>query len=259
MRARAVALAAAALTAACGGDSGGGPGARADAAMAPSAPVEAGAGGGARAEAGVDAPSGGAPADAAPGPKAEADARAAGLDAGPDAGGAVPLAMVPALAAAAICERIAACCTDDERAASLLPPDRPGCEMALLPVQAAEVRFLERSVAAGRAGYDGAAFAACLERLRAQGCAETRRTVSQDIFSLCAPIVPRVAVGGACQESFECVGGYCKGATGQRPGTCAGPRKKMGQDCDDSDQCESGFCDPDLVTCQPPEPERLCE
>jgi hypothetical protein len=190
------------------------------------------------------------------------DGGGAALDSGgpPGAAGEIPLKMMPEAAASALCAKIAACCSAEERMQSVLPQDRAGCEMLLAAEHQSDAERIEKLTAGGRATYDGAAFAACLKTIGEQSCAQARLVNSQSAAASCPQMIAgKVAIGGDCRESAECSGGYCTGATAQAPGKCTGPRKKVGAACEDSGECETRNCDFFGGQCAPPEPERLCE
>ena len=168
--------------------------------------------------------------------------------------------MMPAASASALCAKIATCCSAEEKMMSILPPDRAGCERVLLMEHQAQVQGFEQILAMGRASYDGAALAACLKAIADQTCPEARMRTNQNVPSICPQMIAgKVAMGGACRDSGECMNGWCVDFTPQRDGRCMGPRKKVGAACEDSDECESRNCDLFDGMCAPPEPDRLCE
>jgi hypothetical protein len=69
----------------------------------------------------------------------------------------------------------------------------------------------------------------------------------------CADLAkPKVAIGKPCEQSYECIAGYCD----SNGSTCAA-LKPVAADCFDDDECESGNCP--LDKCAPAAPEAgLC-
>jgi hypothetical protein len=187
----------------------------------------------------------------------------------PDRLPATPIAMAPAAAAETLCAKVASCCSAEQRAASDLPQDLPGCQRVLAQAHMTELEVVERSIAMGRAAFDGVVFAECMSALKGTTCTDARATAALSASLVCpGMIVPKVVRGGSCRQSFECIGGYCQmgsggdagaGDGGIREGRCTGPRKSNFAACTDSIECESGNCDPFDGLCQPAESERLCE
>jgi len=201
----------------------------------------------------ADAGSGGAGPDAG--------AAGGGVGAGgasPDAGAtvtpptvptAVPLAMLPAVFAKVVCFQYLQCCTADERACGQLP-DQPGaCEPAANTAEMALVARATKSIAAGRTRYDGAVMAACLAKVANDVCSDARKAPAF-ASTFCNAFTPMVAKGGACQDDFECVGGFCSDATPDKDGTCM-PLKPDGSACILNDECMSGYCSEVDANCGP--------
>jgi hypothetical protein len=108
------------------------------------------------------------------------------------------------------------------------------------------------SLANGRITYDGDAAGACLGLIDSMSCSEFGAQSKIDSNTGCTQfIVPHVADGGACAQSYECTSSYCNGATTQpvKDGTCM-PLPTSGQACDFT--CADGtYCDFAMETCQP--------
>ncbi len=92
---------------------------------------------------------------------------------------------------------------------------------------------------AGRVGVDASSASACLAALSAQSCHGGNHGA---VNAACKhSIVPKVAIGAACKDTAECVGGYCdnRGIAG-----CAGICKALvaaGGACTIDTQCGDGF------------------
>jgi len=102
--------------------------------------------------------------------------------------------------------------------------------------------MMAEAEAAGRAEFDDAAFAACLDAMEAQPCGEfaTGGSVGCDNF-----IIGKVDTGSACTQSFECTSKKCEVASGAAMGTCVDPAPAAeGAACDDDDDCAEGlYCE----------------
>lgn len=106
------------------------------------------------------------------------------------------------------------------------------------------------SIEMGRIEYDGAAAADCIAAIENLSCTEYGASTGgrSAVPAGCRPfLIPKVADGGACDESYECIDGHCI------EHVCT-PAPTEGQPCDD--ECASGqFCGFDQTTgmkvCQP--------
>lgn len=163
-----------------------------------------------------------------------------------DAG--VPLAEAPSAFASAYCERVFACCEPVELDA-LFPDgavgDRATCEVFVARVFGNEfIDDTRRSQAGGRATYDPAAMAACLEHLRADRCTHLAQPLRRMTFPAeCAPVrLPRVAVAGECDHDFQCETGACASAGDDASGQCT-EVPALGAPCPTGDCGPAAFCD----------------
>lgn len=102
----------------------------------------------------------------------------------------------------------------------------------------------QAAIAMGTMTYDGSQAGACVDALRAEGCA----AVSSRAPAACdALFVGHVALGGACALDEECVGdAYCS-VTTACPGTCqsyGGPGAACTRDqaCQSGLRCGNGTC-----------------
>lgn len=108
----------------------------------------------------------------------------------------------------------------------------------------------KQSLAKGRIEYDGAAAADCVAALERLTCAELSTGSLATVTVSCRPfIIPKVADGGACAQSYECISDNCEGASNplgepSTDGACK-PMPTAGQACDES--CADGlYCGFDL-------------
>jgi hypothetical protein len=193
-----------------------------------------------------DDPDGGFDEDAAP-----------GGDAGGDGPGTLPLEEMPARIAHLTCQRRLGCCTPAER--SGLPDDPAACEQELTDQLAPSLDAFARAVAAGRASYDGPALVRCLAALESAACSEARTWEPLLAGTRCGFITGALSAGDDCRASYECVDGFCQGASQARDGRCVSPRLADGQPCDRGEDCMSGTCHPLLDVCAPPDPGNLCD
>lgn len=157
-----------------------------------------------------------------------------------------------------LCESLTACAEF---------PDVGSCRDSLFIDEGAGAPFAAAQ-AAGTVGYDSGAAGHCLDVAAAFSPCDLDFTGSffRDLGEACdAVFVGKVAVGGECFYSEECVGdGFCEQP--QCPdaccaGTCVAgdpppPPAQVGQACLDFDECvTSAFCDIDQATnqgtCQP--------
>jgi hypothetical protein len=152
----------------------------------------------------------------------------------------VSLAALPAAFAKVVCFQYLGCCTSDERACGQLPDDPGTCEPAATTEEGVLADRAMKSIAAKRTSYDGAAMAACLQKLASAACTEARMAL---VFAanFCSAFTPMVAKGGACQNDFECIDSYCADPAVDKDGVCTA-LKPNGTDCLFNDECMSGFC-----------------
>ena len=178
---------------------------------------------------------------------------------GREVGAGIELPDLPAQVGHAICEQRFACCSAAERDRAGFAPDAVTCAQRFVNAFNLALPEYERSIDSGRAGYDGAALAGCLAAYRALGCAAARVGVPTAIsVAGCPYLIAKVALGGACRQSFECVAGYCAGVGLSNDGVCT-PLKPDGADCLSPDQCQHGECDPDAEVCGTRPAWPLCE
>lgn len=155
----------------------------------------------------------------------------------------VPLQNLPLELGTATCGKVFECCSDEEIAANpFFGEDESSCTIAIAAFASFLVPAIQDAEAGGRAEYDGAAFESCLAVLEGLSCAEAR-SGSADVTSGqdCAEfLVPLVELGGECEQSFECIDGWCD----MDAGSLCSPLKADGAECADDEECQSGYCDP---------------
>jgi MYXO-CTERM domain-containing protein len=117
---------------------------------------------------------------------------------------------------------------------------------------------IQASQAQGRASFDPKASGTCVDSLKAMTCEEFKQGASANMTACMALIMPKVAMGGACTQPYECTTGNCEGAdTTADPvvdGTCAAatPVVAVGASCAGNAACvEGAYCDFTTTTCQP--------
>jgi hypothetical protein len=111
------------------------------------------------------------------------------------------------------------------------------------------------AIAAGRIKYDGDAARACIDAAANLSCSAYGQLTGHEAVACSTPfIIPEVADGGACAQSYECTSNNCDGASNSMAnGTCK-PMPTEGQDC--TQICAQGlYCAYDSTamkeTCQP--------
>lgn len=177
---------------------------------------------------------------------------------------AVPLADLGSAIGTSYCAKEFACCTDAEVMADFMSIKLGGQPITTeaqcvelytgLFMSTAQAQYAA-SVQDGRAVYDGDAVAACLDALDAQSCPAFGAGTSLLTGDCASYLIPQVADGGACAQSYECTSDNCVGArtSPAMDGTCQ-PVPGAGQPC--SGLCAAGltctFGGTGSETCQPP-------
>lgn len=162
---------------------------------------------------------------------------------GGSAGGApVSLDAFPATYSKAICEQNFKC----SKAEDIGDRTKQDCIDQNTSILTFILPTLRDSQQKGRSSYDAAKMGACISTLSALSCSEWITGLAQPPTCEGA-IVPKVAVGGACQQDAECIGGACSGAdTAADPpvdGVCKA-EIAHGAACAIEDSCVSGeYCD----------------
>jgi MYXO-CTERM domain-containing protein len=166
-----------------------------------------------------------------------------------------PIETAPMEIAQAVCPKAYDCCTT----AQLMGNAQAGtteaeCETKTVDAYSSQIEAVKQSEQAGRAAYDGDKLAACLNTVRSSSCDALRMTNHLRGVPGCDSFVqPKVEVGGACGNDWECVQGWCQpmmSDSSSNDGTCQIPQD--GDDCigDNHDQCAPGFaCDATTTKC----------
>lgn len=135
----------------------------------------------------------------------------------------------------------------------------------------------QASIDAGRITYDGDRARACIDAAAGLGCSAYSRVEAATYVACDEPfIIPQVADGAACSQSYECTSGYCSAGTcAPLPAAgdpCAGPCAHglqcsydatamantcqpllaNGGACAGDSQCASNHCDGSMCTDRPP-------
>lgn len=186
---------------------------------------------------------------------------ACGGDDGPDgtggqagAGGAGSGSLAEQYAEA-YCGKMAECCDYSELGDSLGNSgvrSYAGCRIAYRTTWEGYVEhLLEEGAKAGRIAFNEVEFSSCMAALKELSCADYGKTRGADVPSCKAIFEPKVALGGACASSIECIGGLCDVLDGEPLGTCI---KVPGEgepcldaECGDGLRCEVQTCMPALA------------
>src|SRR5206468_59785 len=101
--------------------------------------------------------------------------------------------------------------------------------------------------------------ASCLAQLEARTCDEVKMPPGDlDVTQMCEGVFePKVAIGGACSEFWDCMGGWCVGDIGGLMDRCT-PRGAEGVECDEGRECSSGICDDNKCVKRPAGSGNLC-
>ena len=159
--------------------------------------------------------------------------------------GPVPLNKVADEWRKALCDKVYTCCSAAERMSNdAIGKDPSSCQAALDRETSYFLGDLETSVAAGRVVYHAEKMTACLASLKARSCAAIKMPPGDmNITDSCEGVFePKVALGGACTEYWDCMGGWCAGDIGGLMDRCI-PRGADGAVCDEGPECQSGICD----------------
>jgi hypothetical protein len=153
----------------------------------------------------------------------------------PDAG--APADGVGAVVARAICAKIDECCTEETRKRIVgAGTDLASCESSFGAFYGRQYTLAPPTVAAGKARYDTAKLAECLDAFRGAGCSAPAFAAS----AVCGEVLTGVIEEGeACTTGFDCASRACRGDAGAR--TCKA-RKKDGELCEQDAECASRYC-----------------
>lgn len=150
--------------------------------------------------------------------------------------------------AQAICSNAYKCCSMDQlmnnSAAGMTEPE---CEMKTAANFRGQLQNMQNSETAGRSKYDQMKVDACLAAIRAASCPDLTaiRSLSQIPECDSTFATPLVAVGGKCQNDFECIASVCQTPTNASEGVCVAGNT-TGAACTTSDnRCAANLlCDP---------------
>ena len=172
----------------------------------------------------------------------------------------VPLEQVQRAWRKAVCTKIYGCCSADERARNdEIGTDAADCEAKLEGEYSFFLGDIQTSVAQGRVVYHGDKMAACLANLKARTCEQAKMPPGElDVTQLCDGVFePKVPVGGACLEFWDCTGGWCAGDLGNLMDTCSA-KLANGDVCDEGVECTSGICVGNKCITRPPGSGNIC-
>jgi hypothetical protein len=178
-----------------------------------------------------------------------------------------------------VCAKAYSCCTLDQLMsndaagtdAADCSGDHTACEHACEAKTADNFRNvlsgIQDSVDRKRAQYEQAKVDACLDTIRSASCPTLNMTNHLMGVPGCDSFVtPLVALGGACGNDYECVGGFCKPpppSSNAFDGVCTA-LADVGQSCADAN-CATGLvCDPktadvaDDICVQPGDTGAVC-
>ncbi len=156
----------------------------------------------------------------------------------------------PAQLAQAICPKAYDCCMANQLMSNTQAgTDEPTCETNTQVAFANQVAGIEASEKSGRSSYDGTKVQACVTYLRAAACADLAATNHFSGIPACASFIePKVALGGACGNDYECIDGWCE-KTGGPDGACHA-LGQPGDSCANGAQCAATLtCDTTAMTC----------
>lgn len=168
----------------------------------------------------------------------------AGCGGGGGGGGPVSLEALPGAYAKAVCDQNFKCSKADdigENTKQDCLDQMTGLFSFILP----EIRSSQQK---NRLTYDAAKMGTCISTLATMSCADWVTGLAEP--PACGEaIVPKVAVGGACQQDAECIAGVCENAdTAATPPVDGACRAKVivahGGTCAIEDTCVDGdYCD----------------
>lgn len=166
-------------------------------------------------------------------------------------GGSVSIENFPQKYAEALCSKNFACCDDSELTGKTMST----CVTDNQAFLAVFISEINASKAQGRVSYDPGASGTCIDALRALTCEEFKRGMGGNTDACMAALTPKVALGGACAQDYECTTNNCEGATTNPPvdGTCAAAAVLAGVDssCAANACVGTAYCDSVTTTCKP--------
>jgi uncharacterized protein (TIGR03382 family) len=149
---------------------------------------------------------------------------------------------MPAKASKTLCTQMFSCCMADElKDNQQWGPDPLGCEVKLKTMFDAQKNAATAGETKMRVTYNGTKMAECLSAYEKLTCAELKKNADANIAACETAFEPKVAVGGACAQDFECVSGSCRGATPNADGMCQA-KAGEGSSCTDADCVKGTYC-----------------
>jgi hypothetical protein len=179
---------------------------------------------------------------------ADANADAAAATDSSDGGRGLALPQYAATFARVSCAKVFACCAAADRGA-LFGATEADCTGKLELGENLFINTIADDVTMGFISYDAAKAAACFDAIAATSCAIVRGSgdFTESIASCETHFSPKVALGGACLNSRDCVGGWCDAKAGMK---CV-PALGDGQPCEANAQCKKGSSCADSGHCAP--------
>jgi hypothetical protein len=155
-------------------------------------------------------------------------------------GATVAIADYPAAFAQTLCARLFDCC------AIPAGTDPNECVQPLTESIQKIATSYGPSISGGRVVYRGDKVAACLSKVKTEACGTFMAgSATANIFRDCDTAwEPKVPVGGTCEDSAECAGGWCAASNLK----CAA-KFGAGSPCADDVQCTTEFCDEAAMSC----------
>jgi len=159
----------------------------------------------------------------------------------------IPIEKTATDFAKAICSAAYKCCT----AETLMGNASAGmteaeCEMKTATDFRNQLQIMQSSENAGRSKYDQMQVDMCLAAIRGAACDTLTSIRSLSALPACDSTfaTPLVAVGGTCQNDFECIDSVCQVPSGGGAGTCVAG-VAVGGSCASGAHCAQDlFCDP---------------
>jgi hypothetical protein len=169
-------------------------------------------------------------------------------------GGSVSIENFPQKYAEALCAKNFSCCEASELAGKTMST----CVTDNQAVVAVFVSEINASQTQARVSYDPSASGTCIDSLKALTCEQFKQGIGGNTAACMAALTPKVALGGACAQDYECTTNNCEGATTNPPvdGTCAAAPVLAGvnSSCAANACVGTAYCDSATTTCQPKKP-----
>jgi MYXO-CTERM domain-containing protein len=163
----------------------------------------------------------------------------------------VSIENFPQRYAEALCAKNFSCCGASELTGKTMST----CVTDNQAVLAILVSEINASQAQGRASYDPSASGTCIDSLKAMSCDEFKQGIGGNMAACMALITPKVALGGACTQGYECTTTNCEGAVTDPPmdGMCMAAPVLAGVNasCAANECVDTAYCDSATTTCLP--------